>query len=148
MNVPIGNMPRCLWRRGERDAAIREMEESLKLSGDDPEVRVQLGAMYLERGDLHQAWTQAEEALAGHRTLVSGWTLRGDVLNRLGRSDEALVSYHRALSYQPRHEPVQLAIAEIYHNQNKPRGALATLQLLVEQYGTEPPPTRRSSCRV
>ena len=33
-------------------------------------------------------------------------------------------------------------MAEIYHSQNKPRRALATLQLLVEQYGTEPPPTR------
>lgn len=131
-----------LWRRGERELAIREMQESLKLSGGDPEVRVQLGAMYLERGDLHQAWAQAEEALAVHRQLVSAWALRGDVLNRLGQPDESLVSYHRALSYQPHAESVQLAIAEIYRSQNKPQRALATLQLLEEQYGTEPPPPR------
>ena len=66
-----------LWRRGERDAAIREMEESLKLSGTILKYACNWVAMYLERGDLHQAWTQAEEALAGHRNLVSGWTLPG-----------------------------------------------------------------------
>jgi tetratricopeptide (TPR) repeat protein len=129
-----------LWQRGRRDEAIRQMEESLRLSAGDPEVRVRLGQMYMDRGDLEQAWNQATAASAAHRQLASAWALRGDIENRKGRMDEALTSYHRALSFEPRMTQVQIAVAEIYRKQNNPQRALATLQLMEEQYGTEPVP--------
>jgi tetratricopeptide (TPR) repeat protein len=129
-----------LWRRGHRDEAISQLEEAVRLSGGDPEMRVQLGEMYLDRGDVHQAWGQSEQALASHRQLPSAWALRGDLLRCMGQLDEALTSYHRALSYEPRYPRVQIAVAEIYRNQDRPQRALATLQLLIEQYGTDPPP--------
>lgn len=129
-----------LWQRGNRDEAIRQMEESLKLSAGDPEVRVRLGQMYMDRGDLEQAWNQATAALATHRQLASAWALRGDIENRKGQLDDALTSYDRALSFEPRMPRVQIEVAEIYRKQNNSQRALATLQLMVEQCGTEPVP--------
>ena len=130
-----------LWRRGNREEAVRQMEEAIRLSGGDPALHVQLGEMYLELGDLQRAWQQAEEALAAHRQSAAAWALRGDVLRRRGNAEEALASYHRATTYQPRYPRVQMAVAEIYQEQSRPRRTLATLQLLAEQYGNEPPPT-------
>jgi Tfp pilus assembly protein PilF len=124
-----------LWRREVRDQAIAHMEESVRLSGGDAERRAQLGRFYLERGDLERAWEQAEDAIRAHRQSASAWALRGDVLRRRGQANEAMVSYHRALGYQPVYPHVQLAVAELYAEQNRPRRSLATLESLDGQCG-------------
>jgi len=56
--------------------------------------------------------------------------LRGQVLFAQGNRSEALASFHRAISYDNTLPGVQLAIAEIYAQENRPQRALATLQAL------------------
>ncbi|MFV1964751.1 MAG: tetratricopeptide repeat protein [Pirellulaceae bacterium] len=130
-----------LWRRGMRDQAIEHLEQSLRLSGGDPERLTQMGEMYLQQGDLDRAWWHTEEAIRTQRQLASAWALRGDILRRRQRLDDAMASYHRALSYQPHYPHVQVELAEVYREQGRARRALATLDALVEQYGAEPAPT-------
>jgi len=130
-----------LWRRGAKDEAVAHMEQAVRLSGYDPERLVQLGHMYRELGDLARARQQAERAIAANSQLAAAWALRGEVERARGERTLALASFHQALSLQPQFPPVQLAVAEIYAEENRPQRALATLQSLVASYpaGQTPP---------
>jgi tetratricopeptide (TPR) repeat protein len=123
-----------LWRRGNYAAAIASMEESVRLSGYDPERRVRLGTMYLATGDIRLALLQAERAIAANPQLSGAWALRGKAEHASGALHEALASFHRALSLAPEVTEVQLAVADIYALQNRPQRALATLQSLADQF--------------
>jgi tetratricopeptide (TPR) repeat protein len=136
---PTDERARCgyaesLWQRDARLDAVAHMEEGVRLSGDDPERVVQLGKMYLERGELLRAAVQAEKAISANRQLASAWALRGDVQRAEGSRTAALVSYHRALCYQPQFPEVQLALADVHSQDGKPQRALATIQALAQHY--------------
>jgi tetratricopeptide (TPR) repeat protein len=119
-----------LWQRGAWQQAIAQMEESVRLSGGDPTRRVRLGQMYRSIGDLSRARDAAEQALSANAQMAAAWALRGQVLLAQGSRGEALANFHRALSYDNSLPGVQLAIAEIYAQENRPQRALATLQTL------------------
>jgi tetratricopeptide (TPR) repeat protein len=119
-----------LWQRGAWQEAIAQMEESVRYSGGDPTRRVRLGQMYRSVGDLARANAQVDQALSSNSQLGPAWALRGQVLFAQGNRGEALASFHRALSYDSALPGVQLAIAEIYEQENRPQRALATLQSL------------------
>jgi tetratricopeptide (TPR) repeat protein len=123
-----------LWRRGVQDSAIEHLEGSVKLSGGDPALLVRLGEMYLAQGDTDRAWSQAEQAIQANRELACAWALRGDVHRRRDNMQAALADYHRSLSYEGHCPHVQLALAEIYRQQNRPRRALSTLDTLAGHY--------------
>jgi tetratricopeptide (TPR) repeat protein len=124
----------ALWQRGALDEAVAQMEEAVRLSGNDPERRVQLGGMYLHRGEAQRAGQQASLALAADPQHAGAWALSGQVQQAQGERDAALASFHRALSLRANYPQVQIAIAEIYQQQNRPQRALATLQKLSESY--------------
>ena len=130
----------ALWKRGAQEEAVQHMEEAVKLAGSDPERRVELGKMYLARGQVHQAGVQADKAIAAKGDSAAAWALHGDVLRAEGLRTEALASYHRALSHQPHFPEVQLAIADLYGQQDRPQRALATLQALADHYPPEEAP--------
>jgi tetratricopeptide (TPR) repeat protein len=135
LKCPADERARCgyaesLWQRGAGNEAIAHMEEAVRLSGHDPERLVRLGQMYRARGELPRAGRQADLAIAANPQWAAAWALRGEVLQAQGNRSEALASYHRALSYEHPLPRVQLAIAEIYAQENRPERALATLQSL------------------
>jgi len=124
----------ALWQRGACHEAIVHMEESVRLSGHDPTRLVQLGNMYRGIGDLTRAGEQVQRAIAANPQLAAAWALRGDLLQAQGDRVEALASYHRALAYQDPFPGVQLAVAEIYRQENRPQRSLATLQALKNSF--------------
>ncbi len=124
----------ALWHRDACAKAIAHLERSVELSGGDPIRRVRLGEMYLAKGQIEPAWEQVEAAIESQRKLASAWALRGDILRKQGRLEEAVVDYHRALSLQPQYPHVQMAAAGVYRELNRPRRALATLEVLATQY--------------
>lgn len=123
-----------LWTLGHREQAVEQLESAARLSGDNPDLQVRLGEMYLEQGALSRAAEQAERALATDRRRAGAWALRGDVLHQQGMAEASLACYHRALSYQPHYPRVQLAIAEAYRQQSRHRRVLATLRNLADGY--------------
>jgi len=133
-----------LWQRGAQDEAVAHMEEAVRLSGSDPQRRVQLGKMYLARGQVHQASLQAEKAIAANRQSAAAWALHGDVLRAEGLRSEAMASYHRALSIQSHYPEVQFALADLYGQQNRPQRALSTLQALADHYPPDEIPSEVS----
>jgi tetratricopeptide (TPR) repeat protein len=139
LKSPRDERARCgyaesLWQRGARDEAVAHMEEAVRLSGHDPERLVQLGNMYLSRGEWHRAALQADKAIAANSELPGAWALRGQVLRAQGNPTDAMAAFHRALTFQEHYPEVQLALADIYAQQNRPQRSLATLQALAARY--------------
>lgn len=123
-----------MWHRGEYKTAIRHMEKSVRFSGGDPGLLVQLGEMYLKHGNIDAAGECADEAIDANNQLSGAWALRGDIHRQRGEPNEAMECYHRAMSFQPHYPHVQMALADLYRQADRPRRALATLSSLASQY--------------
>ena len=130
----------ALWNRDARDTAIVHMEKAVRFSGEDPKVVVRLGEMYLANGDLTRAEYCAAQAISTDHALPTAWALKGNILFRSGKLDRALASFHRALSLQDRFPSVQLELTRIYRMQQRPRRALATLDVLSRGYESQATP--------
>jgi tetratricopeptide (TPR) repeat protein len=129
-----------LWRQGKMEPALKNMEEAVRLSGDDPDSLVQLGRMYFSGGNLTAADRAARKALAKQRDLASAWSLLADIEHSQGRYREALAGYHRAISCGDQSDAIRLAIADIYTQMQRYERALATLNALSERYTPEEEP--------
>lgn len=119
-----------LWIRGERQAALKHMEDAVRLSAADPLLIGRLGKMYLELGRLEDAHRQSQLALQTDRQLPESWGLRGDCLLKSGDHDQALAAYHQALALRPDYPEVQLQLAELYRTQGRYDRLLATIDRL------------------
>jgi tetratricopeptide (TPR) repeat protein len=124
---------RALWELSQREEAIAEMERAAETLRDDPYLYVELGRMYFDVGKHDEAERWALKAINVDWHFPSGRRLYGDIHAHNRQFDAALSSYHRALAQRPDYPEVQIACAEIYRLQNRPRRALATLESISEQ---------------
>jgi tetratricopeptide (TPR) repeat protein len=129
-----------LWRRGARQEAIVQLEESSRLTGEDAAISTRLAEMYLANGQLELARQSANRAIDLDPRLADAWAIRGRVMRTVGLTRDALDDDLRALRYAPKDREILLEVAELYHRDNKPERALQTLQTLAETYspGEEP----------
>jgi tetratricopeptide (TPR) repeat protein len=129
-----------LWQRGQRDQAIQQMQEAARLAGDEATMLVRLGEMYLATGDLQRAELLADQAVGSGRAPASAYQLKGNILRHNGAWREALASYHKALSVQPDFPEVQMAVARLYLEHQRPQRALSTMQAMADQYPVDQQP--------
>lgn len=125
-----------LWQRGEREAALKHMEQAVRLSASDPRLMRRLARMYLDLGRITEAEKQTIAALEADRESAEVWALRGDCLVNRGDHLGALAAYHRALAIQPDYPEVQLQAAELYRIQGRYDRLLATIDRLQDSLGT------------
>ena len=130
------------WKRGERELAVEQMEQAVRLSADDATFVQRLGRMYLELGRFEEADTHSQSVLQTERDSPSAWALRGDCLKAAGHHQQALAAYHRALALQPDFAEVQLQAAEIYQSEERYDRLLATLDRLQDETGVDNSPAR------
>jgi protein O-GlcNAc transferase len=130
----------ALWRCGNRTEAIAQLEEAGRLEGDDPALWTRLAEMQLAAGQFENARQNADKALELDPKLAAAIAVHGGVMRQLGKPQEALADYLRALGYDPKNRDALLETAELYRIQNEPDRALQTLQTLAETYpaGEEP----------
>jgi tetratricopeptide (TPR) repeat protein len=129
-----------LWRRGARQEAIAQLEESSRLTGEDAAISTRLAEMYLANGQLELARQNANRAIDLDPRLAGAWAIRGRVMRTAGLTRDALDDDLRALQYAPKDREVLFEVAELYRRDDKPERALQTLQTLSETYspGEEP----------
>ncbi|MGV3485286.1 MAG: tetratricopeptide repeat protein [Planctomycetaceae bacterium] len=125
-----------LWQRGERDAALKHMEQAVRLSASDPRLMRRLARMYLDLGRVAEGERQTRAALEADRESAEVWALQGDCLVIRGDQIGALAAYHRALAIQPDYPDVQLQAAELYRIQGRYDRLLATVDRLQDSLGT------------
>jgi tetratricopeptide (TPR) repeat protein len=128
------HLAELLWKQGDRERAIQEMDLAVRKAGGDPEWTVTLGRMLLSERSSAAALECADRALRTSPDLASAWLLRGDVMRAQDRPDEAKLAYHRGLSTRsPTPSLVTdsvLHLSELYRLEGKPLRALATLERL------------------
>jgi len=124
----------------ERAKALAQMQEALRLSGEDAGLAVRTGEMLLEMARPAEAGRMADEAVSIDPRLGSAWLLRGQVASSQGRLDDALAQLQRALQYQHDDKRALLFTAELYRQLGRPERALNTLETLRDGYapGEEP----------
>ena len=131
-----------LWQEEKPQEAIDHMSQAVGLSGENPELLVRLGEMFLEVNDLDQALAQANMALSHDRKHAPAWELKGRVLKQQDQLRDALDCYSRSMIFRPDHAPARIAMADIYRQLGRPQMALVTLDELAEDQPTEPLPAR------
>ena len=129
-----------LWQRGERPKAIAQLQEAIRVGGENAEIHVALAQMRLEMGDGADARHHADRAIDLDPRLSAAWAIRARISLAEGNRRAALDDYHRALGLAPDDREVRLAIAEVYRQLNQPQRALSMLQVLADTYtpGEEP----------
>lgn len=130
-------MAEVLWKQGEFTPAAQHMAQATSISGENPDLLVRLGEMYLSEGSLPEALDQAERALARNRQHPEAWALKGQILRAQNELEESLECYLRALSYKPNNPSSRVALAEIYNVMGRPQRALATLDKLADDQSAE-----------
>ena len=128
------NLARAHFQSGEIENAIQEMEAAVELSGNDPWMTVELGQMYLAKGDLNMARQQADSAIAKVHNFVPGYTLLGQVSRHAGEYDQSLAYLHKAASLDPSDLDVPIELVKTYRSNNEPRKALAAIDQLLARY--------------
>ncbi len=128
------NYAEALWRQGNREAALAQMEQAVQLSGESPEVLLREAELRLELNQLELAQAKAERALGLNPRFAQAWVVRSRIEQQRGRSVEALSDLHRALHLEPSNRQAMLQLAEVNRSLNRPQAALASLQQLLETF--------------
>lgn len=135
-----GHYADVLWRQGKTSEAAAELKQAVELIPNDVALRLKLAEVSLALGDTTTAMQQVDQAIDRDAHSRQGWFLRGQVNERIGRSQQALADYHRALRYDPAQTPVLLRIAAVHAQQGQHERALLVLHDAEERFspGSEP----------
>ncbi|MBX3412685.1 MAG: tetratricopeptide repeat protein [Pirellulales bacterium] len=123
-----------LWHRGERAAALAQIEQAIKLRGDDPALEVRAAQMLLDLGQPERAEAHVRWALVLDSHSASAWLVLGQLRARAGQTDDALTYYHRALVMDPDDRATLRALAELQDKLNLPHKSLINWQMLAQTY--------------
>lgn len=123
-----------LWRRGAREEALVQIEESIKLRGDDAALEVRAAEMHLTLGRADRSEAHVRWALILDPQLPGAWLVLGQLRARDGKHDDALAYYHRALMHDPDHRGALQALAELQTELGQPQKALINWQMLADTY--------------
>jgi tetratricopeptide (TPR) repeat protein len=93
-----------LWQAGEWDRALEELRESCRLDPDWDGPFVEIAIVWLNRGMFDQALFHLQSRGDEFRSRSDHFNSReGIALRLLGRLDEALVAFERAVELNPKH---------------------------------------------
>lgn len=93
-----------LWRKGSRDEALRCLADAADRDGPDDEkaaIYESLAEKFLEMRQPTAALNYANKVVDLAPRRHEGWELCGMVLQEVGKNEEALAAYHRALVLAP-----------------------------------------------
>jgi tetratricopeptide (TPR) repeat protein len=126
----------ALWHQGHQRKAIEQLDEAIRLAGDDERLYVRAAEMRLATGDLEGASEKVGIAIDLDPQSAGAWVLQGKILRERNQPREALAAYYRALNSTPEDREVLLALAETYRVMNDPQRALLKLHNLADTYQT------------
>lgn len=132
-----------LWARGKKEESVRLLVEITK-EGDSPDemlaVNRSLAEKLLSAGQPVSALNYAEKAISLAPKRYEGWALRGNVYWQLGKMEEALADYHKALHFVPDDRDLLWQLALLEDQAGRYDRSLATWQRLGRLYpgNTEP----------
>jgi predicted Zn-dependent protease len=100
------------------------------LQGEDYSTARYAAATAISSGQYNHALKLLAPLLKAHPRDTSLWTLRGVALERMGQTNESLVSFDRALSIDPAFAPALEGASEDAYQHNDPRATQYLQRLL------------------
>ncbi|MBI1901163.1 MAG: tetratricopeptide repeat protein [Planctomycetia bacterium] len=113
------NYAEVLWRQGEREKALSQLDEAIRLSAGSLEtvtceLFVRRGEMLLALGRAESALASAAQALDLDPKFTPAWRLRARLMRFSGAGAQALADYHRALQLDPKDQESLMELAELH----------------------------------
>lgn len=118
--------------RGELPASLTFLNKAAAITPEDPDVAYHRALTLRALGQPHQALDALEQALLQKGPIANIHWARGQVLEDLGRSAEALRAYEQTCDHAPNIE-AWLAQGRLLNEQGAPRAALDALLKGVKQ---------------
>ena len=139
----LANLARTEFQQGNVERSISVMEKAVEES-DDPELRCELGEMYLRSGRWIAANEHADKAIEKDRHLSAAWNLKGKLAAAKGEHQRALQLFQRSLAYQTESDDIQMLIAQTYMRLDQPMRALSATETLLNRH----PPNRQPETAI
>ena len=132
-----------LWMQGKKEEAVRRLVEISKADASTEEalaVNRSIAEKLLSAGQPISALNYAEKTVSLAPERFEGWALRGNVYWQLGKTEEALADYHKALHFAPDDRNLLWQMAILEDQAGRSDRSLATWQRLGRLYpgNTEP----------
>lgn len=126
-----------LWARGKKDEAFQTLVQVAREHGtpdEAAEVNRSLAEKLLHEGQPVSALNFAEKVIELAPNRADGWALRGNVFWQLGKTEDALADYHKALHYAPDDRDLLWQMAILENQAGLYDRSLATWQRLGRLY--------------
>lgn len=124
-------------KRGHLDAAIKHLEECVRIDPENIEVICQLGDCYAASNHSEYAYQLAQLVLRKDHQSVPGWSLKARTSWQLGEKEQALADYQRALRIDPNNHQLRKQMVALYQELGKPLRALTTLDKIANEFDNE-----------
>jgi len=125
--------------KGQKDKAAVDYEKALAINPEYSMLYAPLGLDYVEAGDVAKAESCLQKADAAHIDNVDTRFLRGVVLFKQNKNDEALAAFSRALELDGRFAEAQYYRGQILDRMGKQDEAIASYKRAVEIQPTYTP---------
>lgn len=136
-----------LWKEGNREEAIRQMQKAVIHPEVTPELVVKLAEMYFECSNYSLAQRYVSLGLRHNSGLAEAWILQGRIYEIQQRSEQALAAYHQAVFYAPENVTYQTLLAQQYLKNGKPQRALEAAQAAQDKSNSDAPPIEILLCK-
>ena len=102
---------------GRGTDAVRWLAEAARLAPGDADALANLGAARMAQGDLAGALDAFERAEVSAPAVAA---MRGEALQQLGRDDEAVAAFRRAVAAEPMDLTAHHALSQLLHHRRSP----------------------------
>ncbi len=129
---PYYNAGAIYLGRRQYALAVENLEMALELKADDVDTAAALAQAWVRQGDPKQALdiiSRVAEKLASPNHDV--FSVRGDIHRALGRLDDAVTDYRRAIDLKPASPEIYVSLALVYETQGKEKMADECYEKLV-----------------
>jgi Flp pilus assembly protein TadD len=146
-SIAFAQLAEELRRAGALQEAVDVSLSGLAIHPSYLSARVTLGRALLELDRLEQAQTELERVLNGAPENLAARRGLGEIFNRRGHADEALVHYRAALALAPNDPDLEESVATLSRLEARP--AVSPVEEAVASSALEPPdPARDLSTRT
>lgn len=120
-------------RKGNTDKAIQELEEVLKYDPSATTPWVRLIRLYLVAERYEDALASVDKLIQKRKNLPSLYLMRGELCHRLGRIDEAVETFQKAIELNPEDVLGYSALLELQEDTNDLVAAIDIYKRIIEK---------------